>query len=94
VHHPPVDPGHSCVRVEHHRPPVRRWRFTSPSGRPRKTSEGRYRRNSPQMGHSTVIDWNGNSSRPEGTSRRRRLQVTTKVLRPDGDGNPKAIDRV
>jgi hypothetical protein len=33
------------------------------------------------------MDWNGNSLRPDGTSRRHFLQVTTKVLRPEGVGN-------
>jgi hypothetical protein len=36
-------------------------------GRPRKTSDGRYRRNSPHRGHVTATDWKGNSSRPEDT---------------------------
>ena len=71
---------HTGVRVEHHRPPVRCWWVTSWSGRPRNTSEGRYRRNSPQRGHSTATDWKGNSSRPEGTSRRHRLQVHDEAL--------------
>jgi hypothetical protein len=30
---------------------------------------------------------NWSSSRPDGTSQRRRLQVTTEVLRPEGVGN-------
>jgi hypothetical protein len=38
------------------RPPSRCWRVTNWSGRPRKTSDGRYRRCSPQGGHSTVMD--------------------------------------
>jgi len=29
VHHPPVDSRHVSVRVEHQRPPARRWRVTS-----------------------------------------------------------------
>jgi hypothetical protein len=43
VHHPQVDYGHLSVRVEHHRPPARCCRVTSWSGRPRKTSESKYR---------------------------------------------------
>ena len=54
--HGAVDSRHSSVRVKHHRPPARCWRVTSWSGRPRKTSEGRYRRSSPQRGHATVMD--------------------------------------
>src|SRR5271157_4065880 len=74
-----------------YRPPVRRcWRMTSGSGRPRKTSEGRYRRSSPHKGHSTATDWKGNSSRPDGTSRWHRLRVTTNCLRST-IGNPRAI---
>ena len=81
VDHAPIDSGHVSIRVEHHRLHARCWRVTSWSGRPRKTSVGRYRRNSPQRGHSTVMDWNGNSLTPDGTSRRHCLQVTTKTLR-------------
>jgi hypothetical protein len=76
-----------------YRPPGRCWRTTSWSGRPRKTSEGRYRRNSPQRGHSTVMDWKGNSLTPVGTSRRHFLHVTTNALRPVGVGNLEPIRR-
>src|ERR1039457_6952266 len=86
-----VQPRHSCVGVEHHFLTVRCWRLTSASGRPRKTSDGRYRRSSPQSGHSTVMDWNGNSLTPDGMSRRQRLHVTTKVLRPEGVGNMETV---
>ena len=61
---------------------------TSWSGLPRKNSDGRYPAKClAQGGHSTVMDWKGNSSTPEGTCRRHCLQVTTKVLREDGVGN-------
>ena len=56
VDHPPVDFRHTGVRVEHHRPPARCWRVTSWSGFPRKTSEGKYRRSSPQRGQVTSIE--------------------------------------
>ena len=91
VDHPPTESRHTGVRVEHHFFTARCWRVTSWSGRPRKTSEGKYRRNSPQRGHLTVIDWNGNSLTPDGMSRRHRLQVTTKTL-CSTVGNPKAIE--
>jgi hypothetical protein len=45
----------------------------------------------PQRGRSTVMDWKGNSSRPEGTSRRHRLHCTTNVLRLDGDVNMESL---
>jgi hypothetical protein len=35
------------------------------------------------------MDWKGNSLTPDGTSRWHRLQVTTKVLRPEAIGNMK-----
>jgi hypothetical protein len=41
-----------------------------------------------------VMDWNGNSLTPDGMSRRHRLHLTTKVLRPDGVGNPNAMEKV
>jgi len=44
------------VEKHRHRPPPRSWRTTSWSGRPRKISEGRYRRCSPRRGHSTAMD--------------------------------------
>jgi hypothetical protein len=44
VDHSSVDSGQTGVRVEHHRSPARCWRATSWYGRPRKTSEGKYRR--------------------------------------------------
>src|ERR1035441_3551624 len=56
VNHTSVDSRHVCVRVEHHRLPARCWFTTSWSGRPRKSSEGKYRRNSPHRGHATVMD--------------------------------------
>jgi hypothetical protein len=51
------------------RPPSRCWRVTNWSGRPRKTSDGRYRCCFPHNGQVTIIDWNGNSFTPEETGR-------------------------
>lgn len=50
-------------------------------GRPRNTSEGKYRRCSLHNGQVTAIDLNGNSFTPEGTSWRQSLQVTMNCLR-------------
>jgi len=51
------------------------------AGRPLTISEGRYRRFSPHSGQVITIDWKGNSSTPEGTSRRQHTQVTTNCFR-------------
>jgi len=69
VDHPAIDSGHVSVGVEHYCPPVRCCRVTSWSGRPSKTSEGKYRCCFPHSGQVTIIDWNGNSFTAEGTAR-------------------------
>src|ERR1017187_9513230 len=48
---------------------ARCWRVTSWSGRPRETSDGKYRCCFPHSGQVTIIDWNGNSFTPEETAR-------------------------
>jgi len=62
-------------------------------GWPRKTSEGKYLRSSPQSGQGTTMGWKGNSLTPAGISRLHRLQVTTNCFR-SRIGNPKLIRRV